>query len=69
MIKKVIRDKSRCAKCMAEKFFLKNKNIVKKVVRIVLIPNYLSTKHYKTVEILLELQKRYRECNSKDKIW
>ena len=43
-----MRDKSKCANCMADKSrFLKQKHN-KKVVGVILILNFLYTSHYKT---------------------
>ena len=48
MRNKVIRDKSRCANCMSDRSRILKQNIIKKMVGITLILNYLFTKHYKT---------------------
>ena len=48
MTNKVVKEKSRCANCMSYKSrFLKQK-IIKKVVGIILIQNFLYINHYKT---------------------
>ena len=62
---KITREASKCSNCVAKKSVFLKQKFDKKISWSKINPNFQTQVIIKHVDILLEVQKRYRKCRSK----